>query len=274
MDNADAADQTVVWSIVGNTDSGTKIDAVTSGTATLTVSAKETARSLTVVAAHTDYTGVEYEGTLVVENTLAAITDTINAITPGSTDTVTVDGIEWYVLAKDTANSRALLLSQRILEKRPFGNNVSSWKNSTLRTYLNGEWLDKYHTVKTTAVEVTLYSQIGIYNAAVDTTQDKVFLLSQADVFGTWYNSTADQAVTDTRLYTYNGAPLALKDNGTLKEAVMLDGTNYSWWLRSPYINTNNIAAVSRDGGTINPINYNCGSSVGVRPAFWFDLSK
>ena len=271
LDNADAADQTVTWSIVGNTDAGTKIDAGADGTATLTVSAKESAENISVIATHTDYNGVEYEDTVLVRGDIVSA---INGITPGTTSTVTIDGIDWYVLARDDTESRALLLSKDIVEQRVFhdknteGNN--NWKDSTLRTYLNGKWLTAHPAVQAAAVEVTLYSQHQINNAALDTTQDKVFLLSQADVFGTWYNNT-EQTATDTRLYTYNGAPLALGDKGELK--VALNGSSAErWWLRSPGFYTIAVACVHNTGKiTAN----NCGvPDVGVRPAFWYDLTK
>ena len=270
LDNADAADQTVVWSIVGNTDAGTKITAGTGGTATLTVSAKESADRIAVTATHTDYSSVKYEGTVSVRSNLVAIKEDINAITPGSTSTVTIDGITWYVLAKDTVNDRALLLSANILTERPFylngTTNNNNWKDSTLRPFLNA-WLNEHATIKANAVEVTLYSQHQINDPAVDTTQDKVFLLSQADVFGTWYNG-GDQAVTDMRLYTYNGAPLPLKDNDPLK-ALLNDAR---WWLRSPCGNAASVAYVEVVG-TLND-NYCSSRTIGVRPAFWYDLSK
>ena len=275
LDGADAADQTVTWSIVGNTDAGTTITAGADGTATLTISAKETSELISITARHTDYNGVKYEGTALVKGDFTAIKENVNSITPGSTTTVTIDGITWYVLAKDTVNDRALLLSQKILEERPFYSNGTTnnnnWKDSTLRTYLNGAWLNAHTRVKANAVEVTLYSQNQINNTALDTTQDKVFLLSQADVFGTWYNSNTDQTVTDTRLYTYNGAPLALKDNDALK--VALNGSSADWWwLRSPRGNTRYVASVSYNGR----LDYgSCsGTTVGVRPAFWYDLTK
>ena len=276
LDGADAADQTVTWSIVGNTDAGTTITAGADGTATLTISAKETSELISITARHTDYNGVKYEGTALVKGDFTAIKENVNSITPGSTTTVTIDGITWYVLAKDTVNDRALLLSQKILEERLFylngATNNNNWKNSTLRTYLNGAWLNAHTTVKANAVEVTLYSQNQINNAALDTTQDKVFLLSQADVFGTWWsNSNTDQAVTDTRLYTYNGAPLALKDNNALK--VALNGSSADWWwLRSPRGSAYSVANVDSNGSLGSS---NCNNSAGgVRPAFWYNLDS
>ncbi|MFQ9798484.1 MAG: hypothetical protein ACLR23_05620 [Clostridia bacterium] len=59
-------------------------------------------------------------GTKAVTVSLAGIAN----ITPGSTDTVTLDGIEFYVLAKE--NDQALLLSKDILEKGTFGGTIAA----------------------------------------------------------------------------------------------------------------------------------------------------
>ena len=213
-----------------------------------------------------------YKDTVEVKSYGSAKAVEIAKITPGTTTTVTIDGIPWYVLAKDTVNDRALLLSQNILEKRPFYENGTAnnnnWKDSTLRTYLNGTWLTKHSAVASAAVEVTLYSQHQIDSAALDETQDTVFLLSQADVFGTWYNINTNQAVTDTQMYTYNGAPLPLKDNVALRMT-----SNGSWGLRSPCTSFQAFAFVYKDGSLTSGVRGDYDQN-GVRPAFWYDLTK
>ena len=272
-DKTTDVDQTIQWSISGNTDTtGTTITANSNGSARLTISNQENSKAITVIAAHTDYTGVVYKDTVEVKSYGSAKAVEIAKITPGTTTTVTIDGIPWYVLAKDTVNDRALLLSQNILEKRPFYENGTAnnnnWKDSTLRTYLNGTWLTKHSAVASAAVEVTLYSQHQIDSAALDETQDTVFLLSQADVFGTWYNINTNQAVTDTQMYTYNGAPLPLKDNVALRMT-----SNGSWGLRSPCTSFQAFAFVYKDGSLTSGVRGDYDQN-GVRPAFWYDLTK
>ena len=94
------------------------------------------------------------------------------------------------------------------------------------------------------------------------TTQDKVFLLSEADLFGTY---SSGQSSPDARDYTYNSQVL-------VPNVEMRKFTQVSYcWLRSPY-SSNYIAAVTNAGdltyGTMSqPYN-----NYGVRPALWITM--
>lgn len=108
-------------------------------------------------------------------------------MTAGSSDTVTIDGAEFYVLAEKDGN--ALLLSKYLLDDtRQFNtvNDTSSdhWWDSPLRDYLKDEWLPAHETLNKYAQETTITVWTTAQGTAAQSVQDKAFLFSAADVFG------------------------------------------------------------------------------------------
>ena len=248
----EAADQSVTWAVSGSTSADTVID--TNGL--LTVGADETIDgTLTITATATG--GAPYTGQIGTMQVKVGQM-TLDTITPGSTDTVTIDGIEWYCLVKD--DGKALIWAKEPTEERIFGSN-NVWQTSTLRTYLNGDWLNSTTVLKEKAVEtdITTRSQ----SSATDwiTTPDKVFLLSEADLFGT----INDVATANEQDYTYGNETLVPDENMR-----KFTGANYVW-LRSPYGNAGNVAYVTT-AGTIT--SFNVSNPLGVRPALWVSLAS
>ena len=246
--NGNAAnDQTVEWQVSGNTSANTGIDA----SGLLTVGADEAALSLTVTATSPVF------GVTAKKDVAVPWGKRIEAITAGSTDTVYIDGIEWYVLVKDTTDNKALLWSKEPTETRTFGSS-NTWRDSALRTYLNGDWLNGTTVLKGKVVEtdITTRSQ---YNASTwITTSDKVFLLSEADMFGT-SNGTA---TTNALNYTYG--------NTVLVPDINMRKSSATCWLRSPRGDSSCVAGVSSEGKV--PDSYS--TTRGVRPALWFSLEE
>ena len=248
----EAADQSVTWAVSGSTSADTVID--TNGL--LTVGADETIDgTLTITATATG--GAPYTGQIGTMQVKVGQM-TLDTITPGSTDTVTIDGIEWYCLVKD--DGKALIWAKEPTEERIFGSN-NVWQTSTLRTYLNGDWLNSTTVLKEKAVEtdITTRSQ----SSATDwiTTSDKVFLLSEADLFGT----INDVATANEQDYTYGNETLVPDENMR-----KFTGANYVW-LHSPYGNAGNVAYVTT-AGTIT--SFNVSNPLGVRPALWVSLAS
>lgn len=246
------ADQGVTWTVINGT-TGTSVNA----SGLLTISANETVgKVLTVRAESTKEPGVYGQKTVTVTgyNTLADI----SKITPGSTDIVTIDGVEFYVLAKES--NQALLLTKDVQEERAFDASDDRWMNSEMRTYLNGTWLNNHATLKTAAVTTTLHTIQEYTSTATDETQDKVFLLSEADVFGT----NNGRSVTNTNLYTYNGAKLTAPGGSW---SAKYNGSAHWWWLRSPRSSAGYLADVYGIGDAAN---YHFSTTTGgVRPALW-----
>ena len=241
--------QDVNWSISSAYTSGTSIN--TSGL--LTVAAGETNIELTIKAASKTRPELFAEKTVIAGKTY----EEIDTITPGSTETVGIDGIQWYVLAKD--DGKALIWTKDIVEGRKFDSSTNVWKDSELRTYLNNDWLDGKATLKEKAVQTDITTRI-LNTDTFNTTQDKVFLLSEADLFGT---HSGGQNPTDSRDYTYNNQSLALYQS--------MKNSGNSNYLRSP-VKTPDIAVgvVSADGKQTWSLAND--DSYGIRPALWITM--
>ena len=124
-------------------------------------------------------------------------------------------------------------------------------------------WLDSQSTLKDLAQEYTIYTraQINSQNFVTSANQ-KVFLLSEADLFGTFNVSAA--LPND---YTYNGTRLVAADNPV--RSVLLS-SNANNWLRSPCDLTSLVGCVTT-AGTLSAYSYTL--SYGLRPALWITLS-
>ena len=126
------------------------------------------------------------------------------------------------------------------------------------RTYLNGDWLDGKATLKEKAVQTDITTRV--YGTdTFNTTQDKVFLLSEADLFGT---HSYGQTPTDSRDYTY-------KKQVLVPNIEMRKFTQGSYvWLRSPCgstcVNLVNYDGTLSSGGSTNVYS--------IRPALWIKL--
>ena len=241
--------QEVDWSISSAHDGNTTID--TSGL--LTVAAGETNAELTIKAASQTNPELFAEKTI---NTGKTYED-IDTITPGSTETVNIDGIQWYVLAKD--DGKALIWSKDAVdETRQFDESTIVWKDCELRNYLNGDWLDGKATLKEKAVQTDITTRV-FGTDTFDTTQDNVFLLSEADLFGTYENNKPSPDIKD---YTYNGQVIVPDI-----EMRKFESNVYSW-LRTPYDKQR--IATNYTLGTLRVRNPEVLS--GYRPALWITM--
>ena len=149
--------------------------------------------------------------------------------------------IKWKVLSVDTANSRALVISENVLETRSQRSDLrfSSYSGSSIQTYLNGTFITTYGLSNVSICNVDVTSNIE--ETTVGSGSDKVFLLSQTEATNTSYFATQAD-----RIAKYNG------------------GT-WQWILRSvhSYMNTN--YTVGTDGSIGN-------TNAGLRPAMWVNF--
>lgn len=195
--------------------------------------------------------------------------------------------IKWRVL--DVNGSDAFLLADRALDDQRYNtNNVDmTWEKSTIRSWLNGysssentQAIDytssnfinsaftssQKNAIKIT--EVVNKDSINYGTKGGDDTKDKVFLLSESEVYDT----------TDAQSYGF------VKENSTCDESrrsksstyakAMGIGRNCWWWLRSPGYDANYAAFVSYRGSVDyrgDDVNY---SRNAVRPALHLDISS
>ena len=198
--------------------------------------------------------------------------------------------IEWLVLARD--GNKALLLSRYGLDAKPYNEECVdiTWEKCTMRTWLNGTFLNKAFTAQ---------EQTGILMTNVDNgssqgyskwstsggnnTQDRVFLLSYAEAnkyLGVTYD---DSKNTKSRV-----APTAyaIKQGANTSDInKTADGAAAGWWwLRSPGRDQSYAADVDTDGLSPQLQCQLCrlsgsryvirGGGAVVRPALWINLES
>ena len=170
--------------------------------------------------------------------------------------------IIWEIL--DVQAGKMLVISKYALDFRQYNiNNTGvTWKTCTLRTWLNGTFLNSAFSEKEQAA-IAQTTVTADKNPEYDTypgsaTTDKVFLLSIDEANKYFSSDSARQC----ELTAYAAAKVAYKS----------DSGFCWWWLRSPGLDQLGAAYVFLDGSVGC-----CGSDVdngrgAVRPALWIDL--
>lgn len=279
--NMTSGDRPTFTATVNNTVSGGKWVWSSGADAAATVheiSGTANSSTATVItnAAGTSLITAEYQqgdGTMLAKATFTANVN--EALKAG--DTKVLDGVRYTVLALnnnligtdgETYNA-ALLLSTDIQEKRSFDmQGIATWYGSELRTYLNSSWLTSHSEAAAKAIEVPISTRLTFDTTTENKSDDKVFLLSEADMYGT-SNCGADKSPQSWE-YTYNGAKLAYFTTDSEKAAA---GGLY--WLRSPSFNSSGVACVaSVSGACWRYYSADQNNSGGVRPAFWYNLAS
>ena len=186
--------------------------------------------------------------------------------------------IEWLVVARD--GQKALLLSRYGLDAKPYNTEYTNitWENCTLRTWLNGTFLNNAFTEEEQASilltnvdnsKSQCYS--GWSTSGGNNTQDKVFLLSYADA-----NEYFDVTYDNNNNTGSRAAPTAyaVKQGAwTTSYYKTADGTVAGWWwLRSTGSSRSSAARVDYDG-SLSSSSVSSGSGC-VRPALWINLES
>lgn len=196
--------------------------------------------------------------------------------------------IEWIVL--DVQKDKALLLSKYALEAHRYDSNSSknnSWEKSEIRKWLNSDFCNaafskkQQKAIQTTNIDNSANSWCNEWKAnGGKNTQDKVFLLSYADVNKYFertgiYDYSIEARVSPTAFALAHGAD----DAPRIYSTVQVGDINYEtsegrfssrWWLRSPG-NKDSFACCVGFSGDIRFILVGSDYDV-VRPAIWLDL--
>ncbi len=187
--------------------------------------------------------------------------------------------IEWEVLDYDAKNNRTLLISRYGLDAQPYNKEriEITWEKCTLRTWLNGTFLNKAFTeveqkgIVLTEVDNSASQEYSEWRTKGGSkTQDRVFLLSYGEA-----NKYLGVTYDDRKNTRSRAAPTAYAvkkgaiTSGSDKTA---DGTAAGWWwLRSPGYLQLYAAFVFTVGSLFNyDVNLDSGC---VRPALWIDLN-
>lgn len=160
--------------------------------------------------------------------------------------------IEWLVL--DTDGSALLVVSRYGLDSAAYHNRNTpvSWKDSDLRGWFNGEFLN-------TAFPNTIADRSYVETRqTVGNLSDKVFLLSEEDV-NRYFPQRNDRLCAPTEY--------AVKQNAYVNK-----GTGCGWWLlRTPGKTGDRVMSVNSDGSMDNDGGSVSGSRGMVRPAMWIN---
>lgn len=117
--------------------------------------------------------------------------------------------------------------------------NVNGWRGSTMRTSTMATLLNQLSSdLKSVLKFVNKVTSVGNNSSGLETTSDKLFLLSEIEVFGATQYSYAGEG----KQYEYYTA-----GNSTIKK---VNGSAYYWWERSPRSGTaDNFCRVDSYGG-------------------------
>ncbi len=186
--------------------------------------------------------------------------------------------IQWIVLDYDEKEHKALLLSRYGLDAIPYNTEWVdiTWEKCTLRSWLNGEFLQSAFSsgeralILTTAVDNSASQGNREWETdGGNNTQDQIFLLSYAEANRylkvSYYDSNNTRArVAPTEYAIANGA-------WANNEYQTIDGeAAWWWWLRSPGDIQHSAAYVNYNGSLLYSSVFN--TNVVARPAFWLNL--
>ena len=178
--------------------------------------------------------------------------------------------IEWIVL--ETDGKSAKLLSRYGLTAKAYDENgwwPVTWENCTLRTWLNGEFLDTAFTdeEKKRLVNVFSEAEYGPFRTEANDTLDKVFILNDEEV---------------EKYFITENERICIPTEKAIEEGTYVDKNHGSacwWWVRTPSISMPNfVYVVDTDGSfddngfPVNSFEKNSDSNIAVRPAIVLNL--
>ena len=186
--------------------------------------------------------------------------------------------IEWLVLARD--GNKALLISRYGLDAKPYNEKWVdiTWEKCTLRTWLNGTFLNKAFTAAeqkgillTNVDNGSSQGYSGYSTNGGNNTQDRVFLLSYAEA--NKYLGVTDDDGKNTKSRVAPTAYANKQGAYTYSSTKTADGAAAGWWwLRSPgYIQY--YAAFVTTAGSLRSY-YVYEDDAVVRPALWINLES
>lgn len=178
--------------------------------------------------------------------------------------------IEWIVL--DVQNGKALLLSRCALDAKPYNDEETeiTWETSTIRSWLNGEFLSAAFTAEEQSYILLTYvdnsEEQGDPYKKTDggnNTKDLVFLLSFQEAYHYLVEPGNDTGLlAPLTAYAVSRGAFVEKDGG---------GNAY-WWMRSPGREQTFALLVGSDGvDHSNKVSITYGA---VRPALWISTES
>jgi hypothetical protein len=177
--------------------------------------------------------------------------------------------LNWRVLDVDMQEGRALLLTEDIIEKRPYhsGNTTKiTWEECALREYLNGAFLNNFGSGKSRIAQTKNDNPDNQWSGTKggNSTTDRVFLLS----IGEAVNYFGDSGQLKKRPKN----SWWIDDQHNSKRIAKYENQAWGWWLRSPGSYSYRAASVDTDGNLYVNGYDTLSREGGVRPALWLNL--
>ncbi|MCR5119203.1 MAG: Ig-like domain-containing protein [Lachnospiraceae bacterium] len=184
--------------------------------------------------------------------------------------------IKWRVLRVE--GDDIFLLANENLDVVPYNKDGRSttWENCSLRSWLNEEFMNSAFNAKETAA-IKYSTLINADNSEYGTeggsiTGDKVFVLSESDVYNTNYGFLDDYNVYDYARMGHNTE--YAKGKGARCSNSAMDRGNGWWWLRTPGSYAFCAMRVEADGRVDHSGCNVYGSNSVVRPALHLSLTS
>lgn len=189
--------------------------------------------------------------------------------------TMTFGPYNFKVLDKNTTDGTALIIATEGIENRAYNEtapkdnvNISyTWSDSTLRMYLNGDFIKKFGVTEQGAMfETTIKAEDNIKYEIKggNNTKDKIFILSKSELEN-YFKSDSDRQLKASSNAKSNGAYVCEETN---KDKHQLAG-NTIYWVRNPGNMTFNAMGVNSDGSINEEGTSIIEKKVCVRPAMW-----
>lgn len=189
------------------------------------------------------------------------------------------DKIKWRVL--NVQGGEAFLLADKVLECQSYHtkNTAVTWEKSTLRSFMNGKFLDcAFTTEEENAIKKSdVKNNNNLYKNTEggNDTQDKIFLPSESEIHtdaAKSYGFVSGRNIKDNARRSKSST--YAKAEGVLSDIEKDLAGNCSWWLRSPGGDTNIAARIFYDGNANWSAYVDEISGGGVRPALKLDISS
>lgn len=173
-----------------------------------------------------------------------------------------VEPLLWRVLEVDEKRRRALLITEKLIEVRPYHDEYEevTWEKCTLRRWLNDEFIKRAFNKdeQSRIIEVDIQNpdnpRYGTEGGRA--TRDRVFLLSIEEAMREdFFEGNSDR----------RSAPTQYAAKGRLTQ---MGG----WWLRSQGFDDTYAKFVYGELGFVDDYGYDVRKLFGVRPAFWLHL--
>ncbi len=176
--------------------------------------------------------------------------------------------LKWIVLeAKD---NKVLLLSEKVIDAHKYSSKSDetvTWENSDIRVWLNNDFVNTAFT----PAEQLLLCETTIDNNEGNSTKDKVFLLSEAEIIS-YLPENLDRKAAVTSKARAGGVGYSTDGTKTVGPYMLRDITYYE-------TSNGSINAYAKtvdyrgDLGVTNKINTTANNG-GVRPAMWINLEE